>query len=144
MKGWEIVRGSYGAPPPGHLWGWTAPKAPAQSACGSSCLVSRAEATKTSGTLVARHSKKRQDSDPLIQLRGEGPHLARASSFLLASSWALSPQERAGGRQHSGVSARSSPWVDTEDPLSPLPSPLPCCSTPPSLPVGRSPGLLYI
>ena len=97
-KGEKIVRGSHGAPPPGHLWGWTAPEAPAQSACGSSCLVSRAEATKTSGTLVAGHSKKWQDSDPLIQLRGEGLHLARASSFLLASSWALSPQEHAGGR----------------------------------------------
>ena len=54
--------------------------------CGSSCLVSRAEATKTSGTLVAGHKKKGQDADPLIQLRGDGPHLARAPPSLLASS----------------------------------------------------------
>ena len=53
--------------------------------CRSSCLVSRAEATKTSGTLVAGRRKKEQDADPLIQLRGEDLHLARAPPSLLAS-----------------------------------------------------------
>ena len=53
--------------------------------CGSSCLVSRAEATETSGTLVAGHKKKGQDADPLIQLRGEDLQLARAPPALLAS-----------------------------------------------------------
>ena len=28
----KIVKGNHDAPPPGHLWGWTVPEAPAQSA----------------------------------------------------------------------------------------------------------------